>query len=249
MIPGPDTVPACLPYLTASILVLGLAWRLRRWNRARAASSPLFPLSPRTRQSAPSPALDAARIAAEICLLRGRRAGKPAHAAWCFHFSLVLLLIGHIRAFTDFPRLWAALGLSPEVVATLAALAGGAAGLFALGSGLWLAGRRLVLPGLRGITRFEDVFLLALLLAVIASGLAMRLGRATDLESVRSYFAALASLRPGPMPETPGFALHFLLAQALIVVFPFGKLLHAAGILPAKLGLGRGAVRAVSPPA
>jgi nitrate reductase gamma subunit len=220
-----------LPYLTAAVFVFGLARRIVRWSRAPAPAAPLFPL-PGTRRRA------VARLAAEICLLRGRAAGSVSSRlpAWLFHASLVLLLVGHVRAVTDFPGLWAALALSPAAVDRLATVAGGAAGLLALGSALALAVRRAVVPGLRDVTGLEDVCVLALLVAVIGSGLAMRLGPAVDLAPVRAYLADLARLRPRPMPDVPGFALHFLLAQALVAAIPFGKLLHLAGVFPAMAG-------------
>lgn len=229
-----------LPYATAAVFFAGMLWRIRRHARAAAGRAPLFPVP------AKGPALWR-NIAVEICLLRGRQAVNPPSgpfsnpAGWCFHAALALLLVGHIRAVTDFPRLWATLGLTPAGVDRFAALAGGAAGLLALAAGLTLLLRRLVLPRLRDITRVGDVFALGLLLAVIVSGLAMRLGPPVDLQPVRTYLADLAALRPGPMPQSPGFALHFLLAQALAVYAPFGKLLHIAAVFPAKAGLARGA--------
>jgi nitrate reductase gamma subunit len=222
---------ACLPYLTTLAFAAGLAWRIRRWSLAAAPPAPLFPLPDGT-------ATAWGRIGVEICLLQGRRPGPSFSwlGPWCFHAALALILIGHLRAVTDFPRLWAALALSPATVDALAAVAGGAAGLLALASGCFLLGRRLLLPRLREISQGEDVFALVLLLAVILSGLAMRFGPPVDLGPVRAYFAALAAFAPGPMPDVPGFAVHFLLAQALAVYAPCGKLLHMAGVIPAKAG-------------
>jgi len=221
-----------LPYLTTSIFVVGLLWRVRRWWRAPAPAAPLFP----------APAGSAAvwgRIGAEICLLRGRHATQPTEGlgAWIFHACLAGIFVGHIRTVTDFPRLWAALSLPPADVDRLSGLVGGAMGDIALAAGLYLLARRLVLPRLRQITRFEDIFVLALLLGVLASGQVLRFGPPVDLGPVRDYLAALASLSPRPMPDIPGFAAHFLLVQVLAVYAPFGKLLHIAGVFPAKLGL------------
>jgi nitrate reductase gamma subunit len=221
-----------LPYLTTLVFAAGLLWRLHRWNRA-AGRTPLFPF----------PARPTARwyhIAVEICLLRGTHAVDGSRfGSWLFHAVLAVLLVGHIRVVVDFPGLWAALMLTPTNVDALANVIGGLAGFVALLAGLFLLARRALLPRLREITRFEDVFTLALVLSVIVSGLAMRLGPSVDLVPVRAYFADLAAGRPRPMPDIPGFALHFLLAQALAVVAPFGKLLHIPGVFPAKAGLYR----------
>lgn len=221
-----------LPYLTATALLLGLLWRLRRWRRASARPAPLFP-APDTTSAVWT------QIAAEVCLLGGRRSAFASGivAAWGLHAALLLLAVGHCRAVADFPGLWAVLGLTGEDVDRVGAVAGSAAGAVALAAVAALAVRRLASPAVRVASQPEDFFALALLAAVIASGLFMRLAGRTELVDVRAYFAALAALRPGPMPQAPGFAVHFLLAQALAVYLPWGKLLHALGVFPAKAGL------------
>jgi nitrate reductase gamma subunit len=40
----------------------------------------------------------------------------------------------------------------------------------------------------------------------------------------------LARLHPQPVPADPWFLLHFSLVLALLVYFPFSKLMHAGGI-------------------
>lgn len=221
-----------LPYLTAAALFLGLLRRLRRWRRAAARPAPLFPVPDAT------PAVWA-KIAAEVCRLGGRRNTFTSGivAAWSLHAALLLLAVGHCRAVADFPGLWAVLGLTVQDVDAFGAVAGSAAGFVALAAVAALAVRRLASPAVRVASRPQDFLALALLAAVVASGLFMRLAGRTELADVRAYFAALAALRPGPMPQAPGFAVHFLLAQALAVYLPWGKLLHAFGVFPAKAGL------------
>jgi nitrate reductase gamma subunit len=225
---------ACLPYLTILVFTLGLAWRIDHWRRAKAPAAPLFPLPP-------TPAATWRRLAAEICLLRGAQAGDPGLwiGAWPLHAALALLALGHLRAFVDFPGLWQALGLSPEAVDSLAAASGGLVGLVAMAACLFLLARRGLVRRVREITRVEDVLALVLLLAVIVSGNAMRFGPQVDLAPIRAYFAALAGLRPVPMPGVPGFATHFLLAQILFAWIPWSKYLHIPGLFWAKAGLYR----------
>jgi len=226
--------PDCLPYATLLICLLGLTRRLGRWFLAKPATSPLFP-----RPSA-APA-GWRRLAVEVCLLRGVHAAEPGLwlGAWPLHVALGGIALGHIRAFVDFPGLWQALGLGPERLDNLAGAAGGVVGLTALLACSYLLARRILVRRMREITRAQDIWTLLLLLAVILSGNAMRWGPAVDLEPIRAYFAALARLSPGPMPDTPGFAVHFLLAQGLLLWAPFGKLLHAPGLFLAKDGLLR----------
>lgn len=222
----------CLPYLTAAVVLFGLTRRLVHWSRAAPGCAPLFP-------AATSRPAAWARLAGEICLLRGRRdlPGPRRVAAWSLHAALMLLALGHLRAVTDFPRLWAWLGLAPAAVDRLADLVGGAVGLAALAALLVLALWRLGAARLRAVTRTGDVLALVLLGAVLLSGLLMRLGEPVDLGPVRAYLAALAALRPVALPDVPGFAAHFLLAQALVLLIPYGKLLHMLAVFPAKAGL------------
>lgn len=229
------TLLACLPYLTLLVGVLGLARRIARWRRAPAAGAPLFPL-PRTRTATWR------RLAAELCLLRGLHAGDRNLwlGAWPLHVALALLAVGHIRAFVDFPGLWQALGLAPEAVDKLAGASGGAVGLVAMTACLYLLARRGLVRRVREITGPGDVLALLLLLAVIVSGNALRFGPPLDLGPVRDYCAALVRLRPVPLPEVPGFAVHFLLAQALFAWAPWSKFLHAPGVFLAKATLCRG---------
>jgi len=225
---------ACLPYVTCSVFLLGLAKRIGHWHRSKVVPAPLFPRPVR-------PAAAWRRLAAEICLLRGSHAGDPGLwiGAWPLHVALFAIAVGHVRAFVDFPDLWRTLGLGPERVDALAGLAGGVVGLVAMLACLYLLAWRLFVRRLREITRMQDLWTLLLLLAVVVSGNAMRLGSPVDLEPIRAYFAALARLHPVPMPEIPGFATHFLLAQGLLAWAPFGKLLHAPGLFWAKADLYR----------
>lgn len=227
-------LPTYLPYLTLLVLLLGLVWRIGHWLRAKAGPAPLFPLPA-------SPSGVRRRLAVEICLLRGLRAGDPGLwlGAWPLHLALVLLAVGHVRAFVDFPGLWCGLGLTPATVERLAGISGGTVGGLALLAGLYLLARRGLVPRVREITRWEDVWPLLLLLAVVISGNAMRFGSRVDLAPVRAYFAALAGPHPTAPPDVPGFALHFLLAQGLLLVLPFGKLLHGPGLFFAKADLYR----------
>jgi nitrate reductase gamma subunit len=230
--PSLSLLLGCLPYLTVAVVLFGLTRRLVRWSRAAPGLAPLFP-------AATARPAAWARLAGEVCLLRGRRAlpGLRPVVAWSLHAALVLLALGHLRAVTDFPRLWAWLGLSPAAVDRLADAVGGAVGLAALAALLILALWRLGAPRLRAVTRTGDVLALVLLGAVLFSGLIMRLGGPVDLGSVRAYLFALATLHPVPLPDVPGFAAHFLLAQALALLIPYGKLLHMLAVFPAKAGL------------
>jgi nitrate reductase gamma subunit len=72
--------------------------------------------------------------------------------------------------------------------------------------------------------------MLALLIAIAASGLAMKYVSHTDVIAVKSFFTGLLAFQVRELPPDPCLALHLGLVAALAIVFPFSKLLHAPGI-------------------
>ena len=218
-------VGVVLPPVTALALLVGLGIRLARWWRAPVAKITLFP-------SARSGSQLWAGVAREVFLFRSLWKADEAlwAGAWVFHLALALIAVGHLRVVTDFPLLWAALGLGEGDVDVLSASIGGAVGLVVLATGLYLLVRRLTSAPARDASKAEDYVALALLLAVVATGDAMRFFTHIDLTEARAYFQGLATLDLITMPAHPLFWLHFLLAQVLLLYLPFGKLLHLPGV-------------------
>ena len=64
------------------------------------------------------------------------------------------------------------------------------------------------------------------------TGNAMRFGEHFELNEARVYFSHLFtfSVTSTSIPQSGMFALHFLLAQVLIIFIPFSKILHFGGI-------------------
>ena len=69
-----------------------------------------------------------------------------------------------------------------------------------------------------------------LLLGIGLSGLAMKGMIHTDVIAVKAFFTGLLGLTLRPLPADPLLAVHLLLVAALMIVFPFSKLLHAPGL-------------------
>jgi nitrate reductase gamma subunit len=156
--------------------------------------------------------------------------------AWVFHATLALILIGHIRVGTDFPALWAALGINADTMSTTV---GTGAGIVILLAVLLLTYRRLAIPRVQEITQTGDYLALFLLLAVILSGNVMRFQGHFDLSLTREYFASLIRFQ-APIPPLNGwFLVHFLLGQVLFLYLPFSKLLHLGGIFFTQTALQR----------
>jgi len=218
-------VGVLLPPVTAAVLLLGLAIRVRTWYRAPIGKITLYPAAKNSSQLW-------AGVMQELFLFRSLWAGDSTlwAGAWIFHVSLALIFVGHLRVVTDFPRLWAAMGMGAEGVNVMSAWVGGAVGVVILGMGLFLLGRRFTSPAARDASKVEDYVTLLLLLGVIVTGDALRFLSHFDLEQTRTYFRGLLTLNLQSMPESPLFWLHFLLGQVLIMYIPAGKLLHLPGV-------------------
>jgi nitrate reductase gamma subunit len=140
--------------------------------------------------------------------------------AAAFHFGLALVLIRHLRYFTEPVWFWVAFAQPFGIYAGFAMAAG-------LG-GLWA--RRLLVERIRYISTRSDHLMLALLLIIVATGLGMKFVFHTDIVAVKTFFLGLMRFDIQPLPGDPGLSIHLLCVALLMIIFPFSKLLHAPGI-------------------
>ena len=207
---------ALLFYAAGAILVGGLAVRIAGYARTPA---------PLRIPSTPAPLSRggvALRLAREVALFESLfLSGLWLWGfAWLFHAGLALVLVRHLRYFTEPVWSWVAF-LSPlGVIGGIAMVAGLC--------GLWL--RRLWIAPVRYISTPADHLMLALLVAIGLSGLAMKFVTRTDVPAVKAFFRGLMTFAWQPLPADPLLWLHLLLVAALMIVFPFSKLLHAPGV-------------------
>jgi len=247
-----------VPYLAAAVFLGGLSWRVLKWARAPVPfripttcgqQRSLAWIRP-AKLDNPSGMLGVlGRMALEILffrsLLRNTKATRLGGgnllfrtslglwlAALAFHWSLLAVLVRHLRFFTN---------PVPRAVTLLAAADGFLeVGLpvFYLSSCVLLAAlayllaRRLAGPQLRYISLPDDYFLPLALLGIGVSGFCARHVVGTDLAAVKELTLGLAGFRP-PLPTTVGplFFGHFFLACVLLAYLPFSKVMHLAGAL------------------
>ena len=139
---------------------------------------------------------------------------------WIFHAALLLVLLRHLRYFTQ--PVW-------QLVAMLQPLGILAGIVLAVGLvGLW--GRRFTVERIRYISTPSDHLMLALLLAIAVSGLTMKFAVHTDIVAVKVFFLGLMHLELQPLPSDPLLFVHLGLVALLMLVFPVSKLLHAPGM-------------------
>lgn len=139
---------------------------------------------------------------------------------WMFHAALLLVLLRHLRYFTQPVWEWVVLVQPFGTYAGFAMLAGLAA----------LSFRRLFVERIRYISGPSDHLMLALLIAIAASGLAMRYVARTDIVALKKFILGLVYFDWQPLPPDPALLIHLALVAALMIVFPSSKLLHAPGI-------------------
>ncbi len=224
-------VGGILPPITVAVFIGAIAYRLLRWWKLPNPSLTLFP--------APEPGADAFRgvLKATFFFPSLMKADKLLWgAAWIFHATLALVLLGHLRVVSDFPRIWKALGINPDVMSSVI---GGLAGMIMLIAALFLILRRLITPRVREITQAGDYFAVLLLLGIIVTGDLMRFSGHFDLEQTREYFGGLILLQLSLPPLNFWFLMHFLLGQTLFLYLPFSKLLHFGGIFFTQTALQR----------
>ena len=217
------------PYLTAVVFIAGMVYRIRKWNKAPVGKMTLSPW--------PITASEKwTKILTEVLVFKQLFDGNKSLWAgtWVFHAALALIIVGHSRVVTDFPRLWNMLGMSNANVDSMSNIVGGAAGVIVLAMGIYLLIRRLTVRHVSEISDTEDYVTLFLILAIIVTGDIVRFGTHFDLNQTREYFAGLVTFQAVSVPSNPYFLLHFFLGQVLIMYMPFSKFLHIPGIFYSK---------------
>ena len=207
---------AVLFYAATVVLVAGLAVRIADYARTPA------PLKIPTTPAPVTTGGVAMRMAREVVLFESLFKGSVWTwiFGWLFHFSLLLVLVRHLRYFIEPVWFWVALAQPLGILAAFGMVIG-LAGLLA---------RRLLVERIRYISVPADYLMLVLLAAIGASGLAMKYVFRTDIVAVKAFFLGLMRFDWQPLPPDPMLYIHLLLVAALMIVFPFSKLLHAPGV-------------------
>jgi nitrate reductase gamma subunit len=215
-----------LPYITILVLVVGLAMRLMKWNKAPVGKMTIFPGASSTGEMI-------TQIGKEVLIFRGLFKGNKGLwvGSWLFHAMLAFICVGHIRV------VWEALFfLPPEGQKMVSAATGGTFGVIILLAATYLFARRLMVGSVREISDVEDYVALVLIVAIVLTGDAMRFLPVAHIDlatATRPYFTALftfGAMGTMEVPSNPWFLAHFFLAQLLFLYMPFSKFLHIPGV-------------------
>lgn len=207
---------AALLTLAIIVMVGGLAWTLTAYGRMPA---------PARMPTTPAPTTVAgvvARLLRELILFESLfRASRSTWVfGWLFHAGLVLVLLQHLRYVTAEWWTWVAWVHAFGVYASAAMVIGLA--------GLWA--RRVLVARVRYVSSPSDHLMLALLLAIAASGMLMKYFAPVNVVEVKEFVRGVIFLDWQPLPASGVLWLHVALAAVLLLVFPFSKLLHAPGL-------------------
>jgi nitrate reductase gamma subunit len=246
-----------IPYAAAGLFIVGLIYRVLKWGSSPVPFH--IPTTSGQQRSLPwikpnnidSPYTQGgvlARIALEVLCFRSlfwneRVELKRAYELlfkrnlylWfgglAFHWALLIILIRHLRFFTEPVPSFVLLiqGLDGIVQSIAPALF--ISNLFILGGLLYLFVRRVIYPQMRYISLPSDYLALFILLSVVFSGLLMRFFFKADLVKVKGWVMGMLSFNPVPLEGmTLLFYIHLFFISFLIAYFPFSKMIHMAGI-------------------
>lgn len=246
-----------IPYVAFLILVLGLIYRIISWAKVpqpfkiptTCGQQKSLPWVKHSRLEAPFTTWEVVlRMFFEVFLFRslfrnlradleGRRLIYGS-AKWLwlgailFHFSFFIIMLRHIRLFTnpvpsfivklDYIDSFFYLGIPPIYITDFLILAGL----------IFLLLRRLIDPKVNYISYGSDYFPLFLILGIVISGVLMRYAIKVDVYAVKQLTLGLATFTP-TIPQAPIgsiFYIHLFLVSVLAAYFPFSKLVHMIGI-------------------
>ena len=203
-------------YLGLLVFVLGVGRKVFRYARTPAPLKIPTTPAPVTRTGV------AGRLLREVVLFESLfKASKWTWLfGWLFHAGLLLVLLVHLRYFTEPVWWWVAL-IAPFGQYAGLAMVAGLAGLLA---------RRFLVDRVRYISAPSDYLMLVFLLAIAGSGLTMRFFAHTDIVALKQFALGLMAFEFSSAPASLVLALHLLLVAVLLLIFPFSKLLHAPGL-------------------
>ncbi|NOZ53222.1 MAG: respiratory nitrate reductase subunit gamma [Gammaproteobacteria bacterium] len=139
---------------------------------------------------------------------------------WLFHVGLLLVLLRHLRYFTEPVWFWVN-WLQPFGKYAGFAMVAGLLGLWA---------RRFLVDRIRYISSPSDHLMLLLLIAIGSSGLVMTFVSHTDIVALKSFVMGMLYFDLQMLPSTVALLIHLALVIVLMVIFPISKLLHAPGV-------------------
>lgn len=207
---------AILFYFATLLFVVGLLYRINLY--ARTPAPLIIPTTP-----APTNRSGVVlRLAREVVFFESLFKANlwTWSMGWLFHASLALVVMRHLRYFTE--PVWTCVAFIQPV-----GMYAGITMLIGL-CGLWA--RRLFVERIRYISTPSDHLMLLLLGMIAASGLLMTFVFHIDVVALKQFVIGLMTFSLGSLPVDVLLMSHLFLVFVLLAVFPLSKLLHAPGV-------------------
>ena len=246
-----------LPYLAVAVFLVGVIYRMVVWAKSpvpfhittTCGQQKSLPHIKQERLDSPFTTLEViGRMALEVLFFRSlfrntkttleneeKLTYGPTKFLWgaglIFHYCFLIILVRHLRFFTEpVPFLINAaheldaffqIGL-PILYLTDVGILVGVTYLFV---------RRVVVPQVRYISLASDYFPLLLIAGIVITGVMMRYFTKVDIGGVKALTMGLATFSPVTPAGIGGiFYSHLVLVCALLIYFPFSKLMHMGGV-------------------
>lgn len=211
-----STLFAILFYLATLVFVVGLLYRISVYTRTPA------PLKIPTTPAPTTTTGVVLRMTREVVFFESLFKANlwTWGLGWLFHASLLLVLVRHLRYFTEPVWWWVAL-IQPF---------GMYAGITMLLGVLGLSARRIFVERIRYISTPSDHLMLVLFAVIALSGLSMTFVEHTDVVAVKGFILGLMTFNWQTLPSGLGLIVHLAMVALLLLIFPISKLLHAPGV-------------------
>lgn len=246
-----------IPYAAFVTFVVGVIYRVVKWGRSpvpfriptTCGQQKSLTWIKQNKLENPSTALGViGRMVFEMLLFRSlfrntktelREGGKLAYgsAKWlwlaglAFHWSFFIILLRHLRLFTEPTLFFVPLLESIDGFLQIGVPVLFISGIVLLTAVTYLFLRRVFIPQVRYISLSADYFPLFLIFGIGLSGVLMRYFIKVDVVAVKELVMGLVRLNP-TITEGIGviFYIHLFLVSVLFAYFPFSKLVHMAGV-------------------
>jgi len=211
-----STLYAVLFYVATILLVVGTLMKVAKYARTPAPLKiPVHP-APRTKKGV------VLRMGREVLFFESLF--KSNRWIWVFgflfHWGMLLVLLRHLRYFTQ-PVWWWVELIQPFGIYAGFAMVAGLLGLLA---------RRIVVERIRYISSPSDYLMLLLIIGIGVTGLGMKFVLPVDIIAVKAFFLGLMRFQILDLPAQPAILIHLGLVALLMIIFPISKLIHAPGL-------------------
>ena len=203
-------------YIAALVLIIGLVYTIVDYSRTPVPLHIPTTPAPTTRRGV------IYRMAKEVVVFESLfKANKWIWVfGWLFHFGLLLVMLRHLRYFTEPVWFWVDI-IQPY---------GKYASFMMLIGMLGLLARRFVVDRVRYISTPSDYLMLVLLIAIGVTGMLMTFVEHTDIVALKMFVMGLMYFDVQPVPTDLILLIHLALVAFLMFIAPFSKLLHAPGL-------------------